>query len=175
MKLVAHSLITAILSFPAIALAKPTLDSILPTVVLKGDDGGRVDGQEWSSTMVKDKVWALFYVDPDKKDINEKLENALKAQNFPTEQYGSIAVINMDATWLPNVVIASSLKKKQENFPNTVYVKDMKKILVGQWKLTDDDYNVLVFDKEGKLKFFQSGALNDNEVESVITVIKSLF
>jgi YtfJ family uncharacterized protein len=173
MRFHALCLLAGIIVVATTAISAPAIDSALPNVVLKDDDGGRVDGTPWQSSMLRDKVWTLFYVDPDKKDINGKLEDALKAQKFPAERYGSLAVINMDATWLPNAVIASSLKKKQEEFPSTIYVKDMKKVLVSQWKLTDDDYNVLVFDKEGKLKFFQSGTLSDSDIERVIAVIKA--
>jgi hypothetical protein len=164
--------VTIFLATPQSASASPDIGAVPATVVLNGDLGGRVDGTGWSSAMLKDKVWAMFYVDPDKKDINEKLETSLKEQNFPPEKYGSIAVINMDATWLPNGIIASSLKSKQEKYPQTVYVKDMKKHLVKEWKLADDDYNVIVFDKEGKVRFFKTGAFASEDIEKLIATIK---
>ena len=69
-------------------------------------------------------------VDPDESDLNNHVSEALKAEKFPLEKYGSIAIINMAATWLPNFALNMKLKSKQENYKNTVYVKDLQKILV---------------------------------------------
>ncbi len=141
-------------------------------LTLKGDDGSKVDGSAWSSEMIKDKVWALFYVDPDRRNANEELEKALKDQNFPKDKYGSLGIINMAATWLPNAAIASSLEAKQEEYPDTVYVKDLKKVLVNQWKLADDEYDVVVFDKAGKVLYVKDGEFTKADIAAMIDVIK---
>ncbi len=142
------------------------------TVVLKGDDGGKVDGTPWSSDSIKDKVWAFFYVDPDEKSANEAMEAALKEQSFPKDKYSSMAVINMAATWLPNAAIASSLKSKQEDYPDTVYVKDLNKVLVKEWGLKDDSYDALVFDRTGKVVFAKDGAFSKADTQAMIDAIK---
>jgi predicted transcriptional regulator len=143
------------------------------TVVLKGEDGGLVDGTPWTSDLIKDKVWAVFYVDPDEKDANEALEAALKAENFPKDKYASMAIINMEATWLPNAAIASSLKSKQADFPDTMYVKDMKKALVHAWGLKDDAYDALVFDRTGRLVFAKDGAFTKPDTAAMIAAIRA--
>lgn len=89
----------AMISLPLLAQEK------LPEVSLEGKEGGRLDGTKWSSSEIKGKVFAFFYVDPDEKDLNEHVGQALKAENFPENLYGSLAVINMDATWLPNWIL----------------------------------------------------------------------
>jgi predicted transcriptional regulator len=143
------------------------------SVKLAGDDGGRTDGAAWTSDSIKDKVWAVFYVDPDEKDSNEALEAALKAQDFPKEKYGSMAVINMAATWLPNAAIASSLKSKQADYPDTVYVKDLNKVLVKEWGLKDDAYDVLVFDRSGKVVYAKDGVFTKQDTTAMIDAIKA--
>lgn len=154
-------------------VAAPAVGEKPKTVVLKGDLGSKVDGSEWSSEMIKGKVWALFYVDPDEKDSNEELEKALDAQKFDKVKYSSIGVINMDATWLPNAAIASALKGKQEDYPDTTYVKDLDKVLVKEWKMKDDAYNVLVFDKQGKVLFAKDGKFAKADIDQMIGVIKA--
>ena len=67
-----------------------------------------------------------------------------------TSRNGSVAVINMAATWMPNFAIQMKLESKQKDYPTTTYVKDMEKILVEQWGLADDSNDVLIFDREGK-------------------------
>lgn len=143
------------------------------TIVLKGDDGGKVDGTPWSSDSLKGKVYSVFYVDPDEKGANEAMEVALKAQNFPKDTYGSVAVINMEATWLPNAAIASSLKAKQEEYPDTIYVKDLTKTLVKTWGLKDDAYDTLVFDKSGNVVFSKDGTLSKADTQAMIATIKA--
>ncbi|MEA1918303.1 MAG: YtfJ family protein [Campylobacterota bacterium] len=156
---------------PLMALALE-LGSVPLHVSLEGDNGGRLDGMAWSSEMLKEKVYILFYVDPDEKDTNNDLSNALKAKAFDRSKFNSVAIINMAATWLPNFAIASSLEKKQEKFPHTIYVKDLNKILVEKWELEDDSSNVLLFDTSGNLIYKNSGKLDATEINTVIALIE---
>jgi predicted transcriptional regulator len=144
----------------------------LPMVELKGEEGGRLDGKSWSSSEIKDKVYVLFYVDPDEKDLNNHVSDALKAEKFPLAQYASIAVINMAATWKPNFAIESALKSKQEQFPNTLYLKDFDKVLVKKWKMKDDSSNVLLFSKKGQLLYRISGKATDAQLKELIKLTK---
>ena len=149
------------------------LSQLPPQLTIEGEQGGKLDGSAFESSMIKDKLYILFYVDPDEKELNEHVSSALKAQNFDKNLVASIAIINMAATWLPNFAIASSLEEKQKKYPNTLYVKDFKKVLVNQWQLKDDSSNVLLFDNDGSLLFMKQGKLSDEEVQTVIAMIKA--
>ncbi len=141
-------------------------------VNLEGDNGGALDGTPWHSQTLKEKVRILFYVDPDEKDTNNDLAQALKAEQFNREHYGSVAIINMAATWLPNFAISASLESKQERYPDTLYVKDMNKHLLSQWQLEDDASNVLLFDKKGRLLYQSSGYQDTEAIAKIIALIK---
>jgi len=141
-------------------------------LIVDGENGAKVTGEAFSSTMLKDKVYVLFYVDPDEKELNEHVVQALKKEDFDKSKYGSVAVINMGATWLPNFAIAGMLKEKQEEFPNTTYVKDLNKVFVKEWNLEDDSSNVLLFDKDGKLIFIKKGAVSEEELKELISLIE---
>ena len=141
-------------------------------IVLDGENGGRTDGSAWNSNMLKGKVHILFYVDPDERKLNEPLIQALKKRHFDRKKYASVAMINLAATWLPNAVLESKLEKKQKEFPDTIYVKDKKKVLVSKWKLADDNSDILIFDKNGKLIYKKFGKLSTNEITEVITLIE---
>ena len=143
-----------------------------PDVILDGKNGGKVDGSAWNSTMLKDKVYVLFYVDPDKKDVNEAFADALKESNFDHDKYSSVAIVNLAATWKPNFIIEALLKSKQKKFPHALYVKDKKKVLVKKWHLADDASNVVIFSKDGKVLYFKNGKLDKNEISKVIQLIK---
>ncbi len=144
-----------------------------PQVKIDGKNGGLVSGGAWDSSSLEGKVHVLFYVDPDEKDKNEALGDALAAANLDHSKYSTIAIVNLAATWKPNVIIEALLKSKQKKFPNAIYVKDKKKVLVKKWGLKDDESDILVFDKDAKLIFKKEGKLSHKEIEEVIKLIKS--
>jgi uncharacterized protein len=141
-------------------------------VELKGDLGGRLDDSPWSSKELAGKVHVLFYVDPDEADLNNDASEALRLEKFPRDQYQSYAIINMDATWLPNIVISSLLEDKQEKYPTAIYVRDYDKILVKEWDLADDNSDVLAFDKDGKLIFMKAGKLTPEDIKKLTGLIR---
>ncbi len=142
-------------------------------VTINGDNGGLVSGGAWHSSMLKDKVHVLFYVDPDEKDTNENFSEALKKENFDRSKYTTVAIVNLAATWKPNVIIEALLKSKQKKYPHAIYVKDKKRVLVKEWGLKDDSSDVLVFDKVGKVLYSHAGKLDNEEIKKVIALIKA--
>jgi len=140
-------------------------------ITLSDKEGGRVDGTSWSSSELVDKVWVLIYADPDESDLNDAATEALKAKDYSTDVYQSVAVINMGATWKPNFLINTILKGKQKKYPNTVYVKDMNKMLVNKWGLADDSNDIVVFDASGTVIFSFDGQLGPEDIEEMISLI----
>ena len=158
--------------FPTMVLAELPIGEIPPKVVLKDDLGGRLDGTQWSSEeLVSGKVIVLFYVDPDESELNNHVSDALKAENYPKEKYGSIGMANMAATWLPNFAINMKLKSKQEQYKSTVYVKDLEKTLVKKWGLSDDNSDVAVFGKDGRVLYSVDGKFTDAQVKEIVKVV----
>jgi YtfJ family uncharacterized protein len=142
-------------------------------VDLKGDLGGRLDGSPWNSNELKGKINVIFYVDPDEKDLNNEASDALQKEKFPKDKFQSYGIINMDATWLPNILISSALEEKQKKYPTTIYVRDYDKILVKAWGIADDNSDVLAFDKQGKLIFQKYGKLTDSDIQKLVEVIRA--
>ena len=158
--------------FPTIVLAELPIGEIPPKVVLNDDLGGRLDGTQWSSEeLVSGKVIVLFYVDPDESELNNHVSDAIKAENYPKEKYGSIGMANMAATWLPNFAINMKLKSKQEKHKETVYVKDLDKTLVKKWGLSDDNSVVVVFGKDGSVLYSVDGKFTDAQVKEIVKVV----
>jgi predicted transcriptional regulator len=165
------ALLTLLLTLNLTAL---TVGETPKTVEISTANGGLVeDGSLWSSTTIKDKVFVMFYVDPDEKDVNEHYSQALKkAKDAKELDFQSIAIINLAATWKPNFIIEKILKNKQEEFPNTIYVKDKKSVLVKEWGVADNASNILIFSKDGRLLFYKSGKMNDEDIEKSFAIIK---
>lgn len=148
------------------------LGKVPSVITISGENGAKIDGSSWSSSMLKGKVHTLFYVDPDEKDLNNAFADALKAKNFNRKKFNSVAIVNLAATWLPNAIIESKLADKQKKFPDTIYVKDKNKVLVKQWNLADDNSDILIFDKKGKLIYKKFGKVSDSEIIKVIALIE---
>ena len=161
------------LSFGAHAELK--VGTTLTPFELTGDDGGRLDGSPWSTKELAGKVSVLFYVDPDVKDLNEKFGDLLKDKDYSKDLINYVAIINMEATPLPNFLIASSLKVKQRRYTSTLYLKDYTKKLAREVKFVDDDYNILILDAQGKILFFKNGKMNDEEITKAIGLIEGHF
>ena len=153
--------------------AELPIGEIPPKIVLEGDLGGRLDGSAWNSEeLISGKVMVLFYVDPDESDLNNHVSDALKAENFPLDKYGSLGVANMGATWLPNFAINIKLKSKQAKHKATIYVKDLKKTFVKSWGLNDDDSDIILFGKDGKVLYSYDGKFSDAQVKELIQAVK---
>ncbi len=159
-----------LLALPLLALE---VGEPLPTLVLDGKAGGKVDGTPFKSGILQGKVTVLFYVDPDKKSLNEAFTEALHAQHFDRKRYQSVAIINMAATWMPNFAIASALKAKQKKFPDTIYVKDLHKTGVKVWDMKDDDANFAILSKEGRVLYFRAGKIPKNDYEMIFATIRN--
>lgn len=144
----------------------------LPLLTLEGSEGGKLDGSPFSSDTLEGKVHVIFYVDPDEKDLNNPLSDALKAEHFDRDRFASVAIINMDATWLPNFAIASALKAKQKKFPRTLYVKDRNKKGVKVWQIADDTSDIIITDRSGNVLYVHEGEVPQKSFGSIITLIK---
>lgn len=169
MNLARPLLLLALTLAPLMAL---TIGSPLPQLTLSADEGGKLDGSAFDSNTLRGKVYVIFYVDPDEKDLNNAFSEALKKADLDKERFASVAVINMDATWLPNFAIASALKKKQKRYPDTLYVKDLDKKGVGTWQVADDNSDIIITDRSGNVLYVHEGKVPEKSFGSIITLIK---
>lgn len=165
----ARILIMLIFSLSLFAL---TPGQMLPDLSLKGDEGSKIDGTQFNSNVLRDKVHVIFYVDPDEKELNEAFSEALKAEKFDRSQFASVAIINMDATWLPNFALESALKKKQKKYPHTLYVKDMNKKGIKAWEIADDSSDIIITDRQGRVLYIYEGKIPKSEFSKIIALIK---
>jgi len=143
-----------------------------PKVELKENLGGRLDAKPWSSDELQGKLSVIFYVSPDEGDTNNPASEALRKEKFPADKFRSYAIINMAASMLPNFLVNSALKEKQERYPRTIYVRDYNKVLVDAWNIADHSSDVMVFDKQGTLIFRKDGKLTDEEIQKLIKTVR---
>jgi uncharacterized protein len=164
-----------LLSF-SILTANVSVGVTFPPLTLKGDNGGNVEGGAWKSTQNLGVAQVLIYADPDEKDKGEPLNKALDTfkKRVGDNKFKTTAVINMAATWKPNVVINQILKIKQKDYPKVTYVKDYKSVLVKKWKLYDDAYNIVLLDKNGVIVLHEIAPLSRTEIKNIVKQLEAI-
>ena len=157
----------------AVSLFGLEVGSTIPDLVISDENGAKVTGEPFDTQSMRGKLSLIFYVDPDEKSLNEHVGKAIKKVKFDRTHFQSYAIINMDATWLPNFAIESILEDKQKEYPDTIYVKDLKKNFVYMWQIADDNSDVILLDKNGKVLFIHEGKLPPEKLNELIELIKS--
>ena len=146
------------------------VSQVPPKVVLSGDNGGHPNGKAWSSSTLKGRMFVVLYVDPDEMKTNKKIISILDKYRT-SNRFKRVNIVNLKATWLPNMAIQSKIKDKQKEFPSITYVLDKEKVLVKQWGLKDDSSNILIFDSRGVLIYKHYGRLNKSEIIKVMNLL----
>ncbi len=134
-------------------------------------------GKEYSldHPQFKGKVLYIGYVDPDEKDTNNHVEEALKkereAGGLDKARYEGFGIVNLKATIMPNFLIKSAIKSKQEK-TGAIIILDYDYTILNQWGLKNDASNVVVLDKERICRYVNSGKLPPEELAKMIQIIK---
>ena len=144
---------------------------IMKELKISGELGGRVGDKPWSSYDHLGKLTLVFNVDPDEEKVNEEFYDQLEKVDFPEDNFLSVAIVNMEATWLPNAAINLAINNKQKKFPQTVYVKDLKKQTQKVWGLKDHSSNCLLLGPKGNLLWRVDGKVSKKEGERLIALI----
>lgn len=120
------------------------------------------------------KVVTIFYTDPDVKDVNDPLSDALKAKNFSKDQYAGIGIANCKDTWLPNSAIKMKAREKEKQFPGSVVMIDESNVVSIAWGLgvCDGAGVVVVVGKDSKIKFVKTIKSQNDSRAAIQTVLK---
>jgi predicted transcriptional regulator len=150
-----------------------TAGKTAPSVSISGYLGGYVkDSSEFKVEDLKGKMQIIWYVDPDEKDLNEYAVEELRSASFPKEIVGSVAIINFDATVIPNFILGGVIEDSQKENKNTIYVKDMEKTFIKEWGLKDNSSNVIVLAEDLKVLYWFGGKLNKEETQKMLAAVR---
>ena len=118
-------------------------------------------------------VISIFYVDPDEKDMNVHVEDALLKDTGLDRKtrYKGLGITNMKATALPNFLIKGIVKSKHEK-TGAIILLDYDYTILNLWGLQNDSSNVVIVDKERICRYIYKGKLPPEEVAKVIEIIK---
>ncbi len=150
---------------------------------------GEAVGKTMSSLMISDptnqpkkipfvgeKVLLIQYTDPDVKDINDKLSDAVKAKKFDEKLYQGIGIANCKDTWIPNMGIRMKARQKEKQYAGSVIMLDEARVLPAALGLGNcNDMGVLiVVGKDKIVRYVKKITSEDESREAIPEVIKLL-
>jgi len=155
----------------AVILQAVNVGETLPHIILEKENGGTSKDKAWYSNTLKGKVHLILYMDPDKRTESQALLDALNSIEVDKQQYATVAIVNLAATWMPDAILEGLLSKKEKELKNTSFIFDKKKYLVAKWKMADDASNILIIDKNSKVIYKNIGKIPSKEIEKIIRLI----
>lgn len=155
----------------AVVLHAVNVGEVLPEVTLQNNNGGDANDKPWSSKSLKGKVHVVLYMDPDERKKAMPFVDTLSGKNFDNNRYTTVAIINLAATWMPDIMLEKLMSKKQKEMKNTTFVFDKTKHLLKAWGLKDDASNIIVVDKNMKVLYKKSGKLSSVDMAKIMDII----
>ena len=121
----------------------------------------------------KGKVISVFYVDPDEKDLNLHLEDAL--QTDPglerDKNYKGLGIADLKSTIKPNFILKVIVKNKQEK-TGAIVLLDYDWTVLNLWGMAKDSSTVVILDKERICRYIYKGRIPGEDIPKIIQIIK---
>lgn len=176
------------ITFVSLFFAYPTLahnialnNGLAPVAVTKDGElilsNGDVNYQSWRSANLVGKVRVIQHIAgrSSVKEKNEALMDAIKAEKFDGTKYQTTTIINADDAIIgTGTFVKSSAEKGKKQNSHSQVILDQQSSVKNAWALKEKESLIVVLDKSGKVKFVKEGKLTPQEIQSVITLVKSL-
>ena len=160
---------------------------ILP--LISEAQSGNVTGKSMSALKISDanndpkaipfvgeKVLLIQYTDPDVKDINDKLSDAVKAKKFDQNLYQGIGIANCKDTWIPNAGIRMKARQKEKQFAGSIVMLDEDHVLPKALGLGDCNGKgiLMIVGKDKVIRYMKTITSEDESLKVTDEVIKLL-
>lgn len=171
----------AIACSPAVAFAHNiSVGQTVPSVAVEkhGEiilDGDSTAFQAWSTQDMLGKVRVIQAIAgrSSSKELNAPLMAAITEAKFPEQSYQTTSIINQDdAMWGTGSFVKSSAQDSKKEFPWSSMVLDEEGTVAATWELAEESSAIVVQDKQGKVLFVKEGALNNDEIQQVLALVK---
>ena len=136
------------------------------------------DGKEFSMATWSGKVMQINYVDPDESDLNDPVNDAVKKakdvdKRISGDKFKGIGIVDCESTWKPNVLIRTIAGNKAKKYETTILF-DYEATLQENWGLPEDNYTVVIVDKNRVCRAIYKGVVPASEFENIIKLIIKL-
>lgn len=133
--------------------------------------------QNWNSVQLQGKVRVIQHIAgrSSAKEQNAALIEVIKAARLPHDRYQTTTIVNTDDA-IPGtgMFVRSSIESNKQQFPWSQFVVDSNGAVKQAWQLAGNGSAIIVLDKEGHVHFVKEGALTQDEVKQVMTLLKGL-
>ena len=125
---------------------------------------------------IGEKVLLIQYTDPDVKDINDKLSDAVKAKKFDAKVYQGMGIANCKDTWIPNAGIRMKARQKEKQFAGSIVMLDEDHIVPKALGLGDcNGIGVLIIvGKDKVIKYVKKITSEEESLKATPEVVKLL-
>ncbi|GLT16253.1 hypothetical protein GCM10007938_00290 [Vibrio zhanjiangensis] len=156
------------------------VDQMLPAVDVSnyGEimvNGNDITYQAWASQDMLGKVRVIQAIAgrSSAKALNQPLMAAITASKFAQDSYQTTSIINQDdSIWGTGSFVKSSAEESKKDFPWSSMVLDEDGKVASAWDLQEESSAIVVQDKQGRVLFVKEGALDQDEIEHVLALIK---
>jgi YtfJ family uncharacterized protein len=136
---------------------------------------GEIIYQPWHSDVLVGKIRVIHAIAgrSSSKALNAPLMDAIIAANFNSDLYQTTTIVNQkDALWGTGSFVKSSLEDSKNEFPHSSMVLDAEGEISKSWDLKNKSSAIIVLDKDGKALWMKEGALSEQDVSSVLQLVK---
>ena len=124
------------------------------------------------------KVIQLNYVDPDESELNEPFNEAVNKavdvdKRISRDFFKGFGIVDCKSTWKPNGLIRTIAGNKAKKF-NTTILFDYDAKLQSLWGLPEDNYTVVILDKNRVCRYLAVGKIPASDNEKIIQLILAL-
>lgn len=133
--------------------------------------------REWNSSQLEGKVRVVQYIAGRRsaKKKNSIFIKAIKAADFPDDQFQPTTIINTDDEFPgTGLFVVSKVEKNQRKYPWAQFIIDDKGLGRKAWQLKENSSTIVVLDREGHVQWAKDGALTPGEVFQVISLLQHL-
>jgi len=136
------------------------------------------DGKEFTMASWPGKVLQINYVDPDESDLNDVFNDAVKKareveNRISSDKFKGFGIVDCASTWKPDFLIRSIAGGKAKKYDTTILF-DYDAVLQKSWGMPEDNYTVVILDKNRVCRAIYNGKIPDSEIETVIKLIIKL-
>ena len=136
------------------------------------------DGKEFTMASWPGKVLQINYVDPDESDLNDVFNDAVKKakdvdKRISGDKFKGFGIVDCASTWKPDFLIRTIAGNKAEKYETTILF-DYDRVLQKSWGMPEDNYTVVILDKNRICRAIYKGKVPDSEIENIVKLIIKL-
>jgi predicted transcriptional regulator len=136
------------------------------------------DKKEFTMNTWAGKVIQVNYVDPDESELNEPFNEAVNKavdidKRISRDFFKGFGIVDCKSTWKPNGLIRTIAGNKAKKF-NTTILFDYDAKLQNLWGLPEDNYTVVILDKNRICRAIYKGKIPESDNEKIIQMILTL-